>query len=92
MTSLQDSSERSVGTSADYGLEDRVVGIRVQVMSKMFPSPRRPDRLRGPPSLQYSGYRKALSSVVKRPGRETDHSPSTSAEAKKTSTFPPPYV
>jgi hypothetical protein len=35
-----------------------------------------------------------LSPEVKRPGRENDHSPTTSAEAKKTwiSTSTPPYV
>jgi hypothetical protein len=36
----------------------------------------------------------ALSPGVKRPGREADHSPPTSAEVKKTwiYTFTPPYV
>jgi hypothetical protein len=36
----------------------------------------------------------ALSSGVKRPGREADHSPATSAEAKKTLVYKPtpPYA
>jgi hypothetical protein len=35
-----------------------------------------------------------LSPVIKRPGREADHSPPTSAEVKKTWTYTctPPYV
>jgi hypothetical protein len=40
-----------------YGLEDREVGVWVPVQSRIFSFPRRPDRLRGPPSLLYSGYR-----------------------------------
>jgi len=42
-------------------------------------SPPRPDRFWGLPSFLYSGYREALSPVVKRPGRETDHLPPFSA-------------
>jgi hypothetical protein len=40
-----------------YGLEERGVGFRVQVGSRIFSSPRRPDRLWGPPSLLSNGYR-----------------------------------
>jgi hypothetical protein len=59
----------------------------------MFTYSCRPDRLWGPPNLLYDEYR-GLFLGVKRPGREADHSPRTSAEVKKmwiyTST--PPYV
>jgi hypothetical protein len=34
-----------VGIETSYGLDDRGVGVRVPVVSKMFSSPRRPDRL-----------------------------------------------
>ena len=44
-------------------------------------SPKCPDRLWGPPSLLFNGYRDSLPGVV-RPGREADHSPSPSAEVK----------
>jgi hypothetical protein len=41
----------------------------------------RPDRPWGPPSLLYSGYR--VFPGVKRPGRDVDHPPSSSAEVKE---------
>jgi hypothetical protein len=81
-----------VGTATGYGLDERGVGVRVPVGSRICSSPRRQDRLWDPPNLLSNGYRRALSSGVKRLGRETDHSPPTSAEAKKiwiyTSIFP----
>jgi hypothetical protein len=36
---------------------ERGVGVRVPVGSRIFSSPRRPDRLSGPPSLLSNGYR-----------------------------------
>jgi hypothetical protein len=44
-----------------------------------------PERLWGPPSLLYNEYQGlgALSLGVRRPGREADHSPSSSAEVKE---------
>jgi hypothetical protein len=75
-----------VGTATGYGLDDRGIGVRVPVGSRIFFSPSRPDRLWGPPNL--------LSPGVTRPGREADHSPPASAEVKRmwiyTST--PPYA
>jgi hypothetical protein len=46
-----------VGIVTDYGLEDRGVWIRVPLGSRIFSSPRHPDRLWGPPSLLCNGYR-----------------------------------
>jgi hypothetical protein len=46
-----------VGTATGYGLDDRGIGVRVPVGSRIFSSPRRPDRLWGPPSLLSNGYR-----------------------------------
>jgi hypothetical protein len=91
---VQDMSRDSVvGIATSYGLDDRGVGVRVPVGSIIFSSPDRPDRLRctQPPIQWVPG---AFSPGVKRPGREVDHSPPTSAEVKKmwfyTST--PPYA
>jgi hypothetical protein len=46
-----------VGIATGYGLNGRGVGVRVPEGSRIFPSPRRLDRLWGPPSLLYYGYR-----------------------------------
>jgi hypothetical protein len=62
----------AVGVAIGYGLDDRGVGVRVPVESKIFFSPRRPDRLWGPPSLLSNGTG-VSSPVVKLPGREADH-------------------
>jgi hypothetical protein len=56
-----------------YGLEDGGVGVRIPVRSRIFSSPRRPDRLWGTPA-----------SYSNRPEREADHSPPTIADVKKT--------
>jgi hypothetical protein len=47
----------SVGIATGYGLDVRGVGVRVTVGARMLSSPRRPDRLWGPPSLLSSWYR-----------------------------------
>jgi hypothetical protein len=73
-----------VGIAIGYGLDDRGVGVRVPVGSRIFSSPSCPDRLWGPlnqPPIQWVPG--TLSPGVKRPGFEADHSPLTSAEAKK---------
>jgi hypothetical protein len=79
----------AVGIATGYGLDERGVGVRVPVGSKIFSSPHRPERLWGPQNLLSSGF-----PGVKRSGREADHSPPTTAEVKKmwiyTST--PPYA
>jgi hypothetical protein len=49
--------DSAVGIATAYGLDDRGVGVRVPVGSRIFSSPRRPDLLWGPPSLLSSGYR-----------------------------------
>jgi hypothetical protein len=61
--------------------------------ARILSSPCRPDRLWGLPSLLSNGYL-ALSPWVKRPKREGDHSPPTSAEVKKTWVYAsnPPYA
>jgi hypothetical protein len=51
------SRDSSVGIATSYGLDDRGVAVRGPVGPRMFSSPRRPDRLWGPPSLS-NGYRR----------------------------------
>jgi hypothetical protein len=45
-----------VGTETDYERDNQVVGVRVSVGSRMFSSPRRRERLWGPPNLLSNGY------------------------------------
>jgi hypothetical protein len=47
----------SVGIATDYGLDDGEVGVRVQVESRIFSSPRRPYTLGGLYSLLSNGHR-----------------------------------
>jgi hypothetical protein len=49
--------ESVVGIATGYGLDDRGIGVRVPVVSRIFSSPRRPDRLLDPFNLLYDGYR-----------------------------------
>jgi hypothetical protein len=49
--------DSSVDIANGYGLDDQEVGVRVPVSSRIFSSPRRPDRLWGPSSLLSNGYR-----------------------------------
>jgi hypothetical protein len=66
-----------------YGLEDRRIGVRVPVESRIFSSPRRSDRFCGPPNLLSNGLSGTLSPGVKRPGCEADHSPPASTKVKR---------
>jgi hypothetical protein len=52
------SRDSVVGIATGYGLDDRGVGVRVPVWSRIICSPRRPDRLWGSPSLLSNGYRR----------------------------------
>jgi hypothetical protein len=76
-----------VGIATGYELDDRVVGVRVSVWSRIFSTSSR--RALGPtqPPSQWVPR-------VKRPGHEADHSPPTNAEVKKTWIYTaiPPYV
>jgi hypothetical protein len=46
-----------VGTATGYDLDDRGIGVRLPVGSRIFSSPHRPDRLWGTSSLLSNGYR-----------------------------------
>jgi hypothetical protein len=50
------SRDNAVGTATGYGLVDWGVGVRVPVGSRISSS-RHPNRLWGPPSLLFNGYR-----------------------------------
>jgi hypothetical protein len=52
-----ESRDSAVGIATGYGLDGRGVGVRVPVQSRIFCSPRCPDRLWDLPSLLSNGYR-----------------------------------
>jgi hypothetical protein len=68
---------RAVSIAISYGLDDREVGVRVPVESRIFFSPRRPDQLWGLTKSPIHKVPGALSSGVKRQGRKADYSPPT---------------
>jgi hypothetical protein len=84
------SRESVVGIATGYWLDDRGVGVRVPVGSKMFAPPYRLDWLLVPTNL----YVGTSFPVVNRPGLEGDHLPATSADVKKMwiYTYTPPYA
>jgi hypothetical protein len=55
LSNIIGSWERAVGTATGYGLDEQGVRVRVRVGARFFFSPRRPDRLWGPPSLLSNG-------------------------------------
>jgi hypothetical protein len=56
---------------------------------RFFYCAQRADPLWGRPSLLSDGYRGLFPPGIKRPGREADHSPPSSAEVKKGKAIPP---
>jgi hypothetical protein len=71
----------AVGIAIGYGQDDRGVGVRFLVGSRIISSYSL-DRLLGSTSLICDWYRGACSAVIKRPGLEVDHSPLSGAEAE----------
>jgi hypothetical protein len=86
--------DSSVGIATGYGLDSKEVGVLVPLGARLFSSLRFPDLLwwSSQPPIQWVPW--ALSSGVKRSGRQADHSPLASAEIKNTRiyTSTPPYV
>jgi hypothetical protein len=70
------SRNSSVGIATGW-----MAGVRFPGGSKFFSS-QLPDRLWGLHSCLSNWYEGAFYPVVRRPGRETDHSPTSSAEVK----------
>jgi hypothetical protein len=66
--------DSSVGIATRYEVDDE--GIESRWGARFS------DRPYGPPSLQYNGYRVSFLGV-KRPGRDADHPPASSAEVKE---------
>jgi hypothetical protein len=85
-----------VGITAGYGLDERGFGFRVPVGTRIFFMSSRLSLVYNQPPFQWVPG--APSPGVKRPGREIDHSPPTSAGVKKiwiyfsSSTCPPSYI
>jgi hypothetical protein len=71
-----------IGIAAGYRPDDRGIGVRVPVGSRILSTSSRPPLGPTQPPIQWVPG--ALSPGMKRPGREADHSPPTSAEVKKT--------
>jgi hypothetical protein len=77
------SRDSSVGIATGYGLDDQGVGVELPGGGKNFhfSTSSRPALGSTQPPIQWVPG--PLSPGVKRPGREADHSPPTSAEVKK---------
>jgi hypothetical protein len=80
-------SHSTFSIATGYGVDYQGVGVQVTVQLRIFTSPYSSDRLLGPPILLSNGYQRALSPGVKQQGRESDHSPPSSAEVKKTDQY-----
>jgi hypothetical protein len=86
------SRDSAVGIVTDYWLDDRGVGVRVPVGSRIYSTSLRPAL--GSTQSPVKWVPGAHSPGVKRPMREADHSPPTNAEVKKMwiYTSSPPYT
>jgi hypothetical protein len=76
------SRDGSLGIALDYGLGDRGSGTIPGGGWEYLSLPPRPDWLRGPTQAPIQWVPGAVSLAVKRPGREADHSPPSSADVK----------
>jgi hypothetical protein len=77
-----------VGIATGYVLDDRGVGVRVTMGSRVFSPLRRLDRMWGPTEPPIQWVKGTLCTLVKRPRRETNHW-LTSAELKKCGSIQP---
>jgi hypothetical protein len=88
------SRDSVVSIATAYGLEDRGVGVRVLIRSRIFIFSRSSTPALGPTQPPIQQVPGVLYPGIKRQGREADPSPPASAEVNKTwiYTFTPPYV
>jgi hypothetical protein len=93
-TGSKRSRDSAVGIATGYELDVRVVRVLVLVGLRIFSSPRRSDRLWGPPDLLYSGYQGLFLWGVKWPGvKLTTHLQLVPRSRKCGSIHPfPPYA
>jgi hypothetical protein len=87
------SRDSAVGIATGYGLEDRGSEFETRWGKNFhFSTSSRPALGPTQPPIQWIS--EALSPGIKRPGREDDHSPPTSAEVKKVWIYisTPPYA
>jgi hypothetical protein len=70
----------------DWGTGLDGLGFKSSYSKRFFSSQKRPDRLRGPPSLLFNAYWDSFPGV-KRPGPEVNYSPPSSAEVKTESIY-----
>jgi hypothetical protein len=84
----------AIGTATGYELDGRGVGVRVPVGARFVFISTWSRPILGPTQPPIQWVPGATSPGIKRPGREADQSPPTSAEVKNTSiyTSTPPYV
>jgi hypothetical protein len=81
--SFCESRHSSVGIVTDYGLEDWMIGVRIPAGAEnfLFDTVSRPALGPTQPPIQW--VQVALFLGIKRPGREADHSPPSSAEVNE---------
>jgi hypothetical protein len=73
----------SVSIVSGYGLVDRAIEVQSSAEAKgFFLYPLCPNRLWGPPSLLYNGYRRSFPQGKARPARDADHLSPSSAEVE----------
>jgi hypothetical protein len=77
------SRDSSVGIALGYGVEDRGSTVRFPAAAGNFSLHHRSSRALVPTQPPIQCIPEVLSLGVKRPGRETDHSPPSSAEVKE---------
>jgi hypothetical protein len=77
------SRDSSVGIALGYGLDDRGSRVRFSARAGNFSLHHRVQNGSGTHPVSYQWVPGTLSLVVKRPGREADHSPPSSAEVKE---------
>jgi hypothetical protein len=76
--------DSSVGIATDYGLNDRMIGVRIPAGAGNFSLRLRVQTSSGAHPASYLMDTGTLSLRVKWPGREADHSPPSSAGVKNT--------